>query len=306
MGNATLVIMAAGIGSRYGGAKQIVPVGPCNERIIDYSLYDAWMAGFDRVVFIINHELEADFREVIGDPISHFMDVDYSFQEIGRVPEGYPSYPDRKKPWGTCEAVLGCRELIDGPFAVINADDYYGRHAFALIKDAMDDMAGQTGQYAMVGYHLGNTLTENGHVARGICVVEDGMLKEVTERTHIEKRGDGAEFTEDDGLTWTYLPHETPVSMNFWAFTPDIFPHLDTAFRYFLDHEVQQNPLKIEKYLPNVVGDLLKSGEASVRVMQSPDHWYGVTYKADTPSVVNALAHLTDEGVYNKPLWPQE
>jgi len=304
MGKAALVIMAAGMGSRYGGAKQITSFGPGGERIIDYSLHDAWKAGFGRVVFVINRALEHDFRESVGEPVSRYMDVDYAFQETGEVPDGFAPFDGRKKPWGTCEAVLRCREKVDTPFAVINADDYYGAHAFEKIKGALDGMDGGSGDYAMLAYRVENTLTENGQVARGVCTVENGFLTEVTERTHIERCGEDARFTEDGGESWTAIPRGTLVSMNLWAFTPDIFPHLDSAFRSFLALDAPRDPMKAEVYLPSVVGALLRSGEARVRVLESPDRWYGVTYREDTPSVRAALKRLTDSGVYGEPLWP--
>ncbi|MBR3935066.1 MAG: nucleotidyltransferase, partial [Oscillospiraceae bacterium] len=248
----TLVILAAGIGNRYGGAKQITPVGPCGERIIDFSMYDAYKAGFEKIVFIIRKALEADFREVIGDPVSKFMEVDYVFQEID------PEYAakGRNKPFGTAEAIALCRDHVDGSFAVINADDYYGIHCYSLIGELLDNMTG-TGEYAMIGYRIENTITDKGHVARGVCKTENGMLVEINERTHIEKRGECAEYTED-GENWVPLPAGTPVSMNFWGFTPDIFDHLDAAMAEFKENELPNSPLKAECYLPSVVGELLK------------------------------------------------
>lgn len=293
----TLVILAAGIGNRYGGAKQITPVGPCGERIIDFSMYDAYKAGFEKIVFIIRKSLEADFREVIGDPVSKFMEVDYVFQEID------PEYAGkgRNKPFGTGEAIALCRGHVDGPFAVINADDYYGVHCFRLIGELLDKMDGK-GEYCMMGYHIENTITDKGHVARGVCKTENGMLVEINERTHIEKRGKCAEYTED-GENWVDLPAGTPVSMNFWGFTPDIFDHLDKAMEEFRKNELPENPLKAECYLPNVVGEALAEGKVSVKVQECPDKWYGVTYKEDTPALMEALKKLTDEGNYPSPIW---
>ena len=234
----TLVMLAAGIGNRYGGAKQITPVGPCGERIIDFSMYDAYKAGFEKIVFIIRKSLEKDFREVIGDPISKFMEVDYVFQEID------PEYAEkgRNKPFGTAEAISLCRGHVEGPFAVINADDYYGVHCFKLIGALLDKMEGE-GEYCMMGYRIENTVTDKGHVARGVCRTENGMLLEINERTHIEKRGECAEYTED-GENWVALPEGTPVSMNFWGFTPDVFDHLDKAMEEFRANELLKNPLK--------------------------------------------------------------
>ena len=292
----TLVILAAGIGNRYGGAKQITPVGPCGEKIIDFSIYDAYKAGFEKVVFIIRKSFEEDFREAIGNPVSEFMEVDYVFQEID------PEYAEmgRNKPFGTAEAIAICKGHVDGPFAVINADDYYGNHCFTLMGELLDEMTGE-GNYAMMGYRIENTVTDKGHVARGVCKTEDGMLVEINERTHIEKRGECAAYTED-GKNWVDLPAGTPVSMNFWGFTPDIFEHLDAAMEDFRKNELPKNPLKAECYLPNVVGELLKSKKATVKVRECPDKWYGVTYKEDTPLLMEALKKLTDEGIYPSPI----
>ncbi|MBQ6699999.1 MAG: nucleotidyltransferase [Oscillospiraceae bacterium] len=293
----TLVILAAGIGNRYGGAKQITPVGPCGEKIIDFSMYDAYKAGFEKIVFIIRKSLEADFREVIGDPVSEFMEVDYVFQEID------PEYAEkgRNKPFGTAEAIALCRGHVEGPFAVINADDYYGYHCYALIGDLLEQMDGE-GEYCMIGYRIENTVTDKGSVARGVCRTENGMLCEINERTHIEKRGECAEYTED-GENWVPLSAGTPVSMNFWGFTPDIFDHLDVALEEFRENELLKNPLKAECYLPNVVGKLLEEGKITVKVQECPDKWYGVTYKEDTPALVEALDRLTKEGRYPSPIW---
>lgn len=293
----TLVILAAGIGNRYGGAKQITPVGPCGEKIIDFSMYDAYKAGFEKIVFIIRKSLEADFREVIGDPVSEFMEVDYVFQEID------PEYAEkgRNKPFGTAEAIALCRGHVEGPFAVINADDYYGYHCYALIGSLLEQMDGE-GEYCMMGYRIENTVTDKGSVARGVCRTENGMLCEINERTHIEKRGECAEYTED-GENWVPLSAGTPVSMNFWGFTPDIFDHLDEALEEFRKNELLKNPLKAECYLPNVVGKLLEEGKITVKVQECPDKWYGVTYKEDTPALVEALDRLTKEGRYPSPIW---
>ena len=293
----TLVILAAGIGNRYGGAKQITPVGPRGEKIIDYSMYDAYKAGFEKVVFIIRKNLEADFCEVIGDPVSKFMEVDYVFQEID---EEYAA-KGRSKPFGTAEAIALCRGHVDGPFAVINADDYYGNHCYKLMGEILENMKPE-GDYAMMGYRIENTVTDKGHVARGVCRTENGMLVEINERTHIEKRGDCAEYTED-GENWVALPKGTPVSMNFWGFTPDVFDHLDAALEKFKATELVENPLKAECYLPNVVGEVLREKKVTVKVCECPDKWYGVTYKEDTPALMEALKNLTDEGKYPSPVW---
>ncbi len=294
----TLVILAAGIGNRYGGAKQITPVGPKGEKIMDFSVYDAYKAGFEKVVFIIRRSFESDFKEEVGNKIAKYMEVDYVFQEID------PKYAEmgRNKPFGTTEAIALCRNHVEGPFAVVNSDDYYGSHCFSILGEVLDKMEGP-GEYAMMGYHIQNTVTDKGRVARGVCRTENGMLTEIIERTHIEKRKDCAAFTEDEGKTWTEIPEGTPVSMNFWGFTPDIFDHLDTAMANFRENELPKNPIKAECYLPNVVGSLIKEGKACVFVYECPDKWFGVTYKEDTPSLVEALKSLTDEGVYPSPIW---
>ncbi len=294
----TLVILAAGIGDRYGGAKQITPVGPRGEKIMDFSIYDAWKAGFNKVVFIIRGNLEKNFKEVIGDKVERYMKVDYVFQDID------PEYETlgRKKPFGTAEAIALCRGHVSGPFAVINADDYYGCHCFELIKELMNSMTGKN-KYGMMGYRIENTVTDKGYVARGVCRVENGLLAEINERTRVEKRGACAEYTEDGGETWVPLAPGTPVSMNFWAFTPDIFDYLDAAMAEFKAGELLQNPTGAECYLPNVVGALLREGKATVEVKECPDKWFGVTYKEDTPSLIEALQRLTAEGKYPRPLW---
>lgn len=299
-----LVVMAAGMGSRYGGLKQIDPVGMHGEIIIDYSIHDAYQAGFRRVICIIKEEMEADFREIIGDRISKIMEVQYAYQRSDDLPEGYRVPEGRVKPWGTGHAVLAARELADAPFAVINADDYYGADAFRLIYDFLST-AKDTGKYdyAMVGYILENTLTENGHVARGVCQVADGNLEDVHERTHIEKHGDRTEYTEDDGKTWHLIPEGSTVSMNLWGFTPSVLRELQGEFAAFLDRTIQENPLKGEYFLPTVVNDLVKADKARVKVFRSPDRWYGVTYREDKPVVENAIRSMIAEGKYQENLW---
>lgn len=255
-------------------------------------------SSFKKVVFIIRKSLEKDFREVIGDKVSEYMETDYVFQEVD------PEYEEkgRHKPFGTAEAIALCRGHVDGPFAVINADDYYGCHCFEIIGEFMDKLTGAN-EYGMMGYRIENTLTDKGHVARGVCRIENGFLAEINERTRIEKRGECAEYTEDGGESRVPLPAGTPVSMNFWAFTPDIFDYLDSAMEEFKAGELLSNPTGAECYLPNVVGSLIKNEKVTVRAMESPDKWYGMTYKEDTPSIVEALANLTEEGRYPKPLW---
>ena len=305
MNKPILLVMAAGMGSRYGGLKQIDPVGQCGEIIMDFSIHDAFNAGFRKVVFIIKREMEKDFREVIGNRIEKIMEVQYAFQCIDDLPDGYSVPEGRTKPWGTGHAVLAAREYIDAPFAVINADDYYGVEAFRKIYDFLETAEDDQKQhFAMVGYSLMNTLSEHGHVARGVCSVDEkGMLSGITERTRIEKCDDGAEFTEDDGNTWTSLGEKTIVSMNMWGFTRSLMDGLKADFPKFLDNAIKTNPLKAEYFLPFVVNDLLDEGKADVTVLTSPDKWFGVTYKEDKPIVVAAIKKLTENGVYHSPLW---
>lgn len=300
-----LVIMAAGMGSRYGGLKQIDPVDAYGNKIIDFSIYDAVKAGFEKVIFIIKKDIEKEFRENIGDRLAAFVKVEYVYQELTKIPEGYEVPKGRIKPWGTGHAVLCCKDVIDGPFAVINADDYYGRAAFETIYNRLakaedDDIY----HYAMIGYELYNTLTEHGHVARGICTMDkNGRLLHIHERTRIEKHGETAEYTEDDGKSWTELGKETIVSMNLWGFTGSILRELSSRFTAFLENEVQKNPLKCEYFLPFVVDELLKEGKAEVTVLKSPDRWYGVTYKEDKAAVVEAVKALKRSGLYPETLW---
>ncbi|MCF2555515.1 nucleotidyltransferase family protein [Faecalicatena contorta] len=307
MNKPVLVIMAAGMGSRYGGLKQIDPVDGEGHIIMDFSMFDAKRAGFEKVIFIIKKENEADFKEAVGDRISKYMDVSYAFQELNNIPEGYEVPEGRVKPWGTAHAVLSCIDQIDGPFAVINADDYYGKEAFQLIYDYLashqdDDKY----RYTMVGYELGNTVTDNGHVARGVCSMnENGELIAIHERTRIEKRDGGIAFTEDDGRTWTAVPADTIVSMNMWGFTKSILKEIKEGFPAFLEKGLGENPMKCEYFLPTVVSDLLGEERATVAVLKSADKWYGVTYKEDKPVVVEAIQKMKDAGLYPKHLWEE-
>jgi len=302
-----LVIMAAGMGSRYGGLKQIDPVDAYGNIIMDFSIHDALEAGFEKVVFIIKKAIEEEFKEHVGKRMEKHVQVEYVYQELDKIPEGFEVPAERVKPWGTGHAVLCCKDVIDGPFAVINADDYYGKSAFQTIYDqlmAVED--GEKYQYTMVGYQLYNTLTENGHVARGVCSMdEDGKLVDIHERTKIEKHGETAEYTEDDGATWTPLSKDTIVSMNMWGFTASILKELDQRFSAFLNREVPGNPLKSEYFLPFVVDELLKENKAEVTVLKSTDRWYGVTYKEDKKMVTDAIQALKDQGVYTETLWEE-
>lgn len=300
-----LVIMAAGMGSRYGGLKQIDPVDAQGHIIMDFSIYDAVKAGFEKVVFIIKKENEADFRSCIGDRMEKQIQVEYVFQDINNLPEGFKVPEGRTKPWGTAHAVLSCLPVIDGPFAVINADDYYGQQAFRMIYDFLASHEDKEKyQYTMVGYLLENTLTENGHVARGVCETnEAGKLTEITERVRIEKREDGPAYTEDEGNTWTGLAKDTVVSMNMWGFTKSVLEEIHDRFASFLKASLPENPLKCEYFLPFVVDELIREDKAEVTVLKSRDRWYGITYKEDKPAVMKAIQALKDEGCYPQNLW---
>ena len=298
-----LVVMAAGMSSRYGSLKQIDPVGNHGQLIIDYSIYDAVRAGFERVVFIIKKENDADFRAAIGDRIAKKIPVSYAYQDLSDLPDGF-SVPDgRVKPWGTTHAVLAARDILNGPFAVINADDYYGPEAFRVIYEQLTTHP-EGDEYAMVSYLLGNTVTEHGGVTRGICEVSrDGYLNGITERMGIEKYGSNARFSDDGGATYTELPGSTVVSMNFWGFTGGFIDHAKRMFPQFLAKTVTEDALKGEFYLPAAVAQLLSEGAARVKVLKSGDQWFGVTYREDKPSVMRAIARLTEEGVYPDDLW---
>lgn len=295
-----LVIMAAGMGSRYGGLKQVDPVDAQGHIIIDFSIYDAIEAGFEKVVFIIKKANEKVFKEAIGKRVEKKIQVEYVYQELDKLPEGFQIPEGREKPYGTGHAILCCKDVIDGPFAVINADDYYGKHAYKVIYDYLvNHQDDEKYRYTMVGYALKNTLTDNGHVARGICETDaEGFLTDIHERTHIEKRNGGAAYTEDDGATWNELPMESTVSMNMWGFSESIIKELEQGFQKFLKEELPENPLKGEYFLPFAVDELLQQGKASVKVLTSMDKWYGVTYKEDKEMVVNAIAGLKKSGLY--------
>ncbi|MBR5222895.1 MAG: nucleotidyltransferase [Clostridia bacterium] len=286
----TLVVMAAGMGSRFGGLKQIEPIGPNNEVILDFSAYDAIKAGFTKIVFVIKHEIEADFKKFVGDRISKKVKVEYAFQEVANLPDGFTCPADRVKPWGTAQAVLACKDIVKEPFAVINADDFYGRSAFQKIADFLRE---DSNDYAMVGFRLVNTLTENGHVSRGICEIENGILTSVTERTKIMD----CKYTEDDGETWVPLSPDSVVSMNLWGFGPDLFGYIEDGFKAFLQEKI--NVPKSEYYLPSVVSSLIENGEKQVRVLVAEDKWYGVTYKEDKEMVVKAISDMMNNGLYN-------
>ncbi len=295
-----LVIMAAGMGSRYGGLKQLDPVDPEGHILMDFSIYDAVQAGFEDIIFIIKIETEKEFREKIGDRIARHVRVHYVFQGIDDLPEGFEVPEGRVKPWGTGHAVLSCIYQTEAPIAVINADDYYGKQAFSQIYQYLtthqDD---EKYRYMMVGYELEKTLTENGSVSRGICSMdENGFLTGICERTHIEKQGDRAVYSEDGGKTCVELPLDTTVSMNMWGFSNSILDELQARFPEFLEKGIAKDPLKCEYFLPSVIADLLHEEKATVQVCRSTDQWYGVTYREDKPVVVEAVRRMKQEGLY--------
>ncbi len=303
--NKTLVILAAGMGSRYGGLKQIDPVGPNNSIIIDYSIYDAVKAGFSKVVFIIKEENLEIFKEVIGDKVAEHIAVEYVFQSTDKLPEGFTCPEGRVKPWGTAHAIYCCKDVIDGPFMVINSDDFYGRGAFSVVSKWVDstDFTGTPYKFAMAGYYLKNTLTDNGTVSRGVCEVnEQGKLIDVIERTKIMRVNGKISYTED-GSEWTELPENSVASMNCWCFPPEILGEIERYLVDFLNTEVKENPLKSEFYLPFLVRDLLKENKCEVDVLETVDKWFGVTYKEDKPDVVRSITALVDNGVYPEKLW---
>ena len=296
----TLVILAAGMGSRFGGLKQITAVDDHGHAIIDFSLYDAYRAGFRKVVFIIKHEIEEDFKNAIGRRMEKYFDVKYVFQQLDILPEGYSVPEGRVKPWGTGHAVMCCAGVVDGPFAVINADDFYGPSAYSTLYDFLKEDRAEN-EHAMVAYELRKTVTENGSVARGICSVENGYLTDVVERTHIEKRGDDAAFTED-GVNFVPVSGDVPVSMNFWGFGKSMLRELQDRFPAWLDENLPKNPLKCEYFLPFVANSIIKEGRGSVRILNCHETWHGITYKEDMDSVVNYLAELRRQGVYPEAL----
>ena len=302
-----LVVMAAGMGSRYGGLKQIDPVGCEGEAILDYSLFDAHEAGFDTAVIIIKEAIKKDFMETVGARLQKApMEIRYAYQELEKLPTSYTVPEGRTKPWGTCHAVVCAREAIgDAPFAVINADDYYCKAAFKEIYNYLSAHADDDKyRYCMVGYELGKTVTDNGSVARGVCQVNgEGFLESVVERTKIEKQADGVIRFTEDGSTWMCLPEKTTVSMNMWGFTPSFAAESEARFPAFLDKALAENPMKGEYFLPSTVSALLAEDKATVKMLYSPDKWYGVTYAADKPVVVAALKTMTEQGLYPDGLW---
>ena len=304
MSEPVLIVMAAGIGSRYGGLKQIEPVGPDGEIILDYSVYDARQAGFGKIVFVINREMELAFRQRIDQTIGKYCETDYVYQDLNHLPDGFQVPEGREKPWGTAHAVLSCKDIVESAFAVINADDFYGRTAFhalaAYLRQAKTQKA--LNEFCMVGYKLKNTLTEHGYVSRGICSVDQqGQLIEVCERTRIMKIDGEIKYSEDD-TTWFEIPEDSVVSMNIWGFTSGLFGELGDRFARFLT-ENRGNLSSVEYFLPEVVNQLVEEGKASVQVLPTQEHWFGVTYPEDVIWVKNAVQALIDNGVYPKKLW---
>lgn len=297
----TLLVLAAGMGSRYGGLKQLDPLGPNGETIMDYSVYDAIKAGFGKVVFVIREDFEKDFREKVLSKYEGVVPTEVVFQALDKLPEGYTCPADRTKPWGTNHAVLMGKEAIKEPFAVINADDFYGRDAFRVIAEELQRPHDRKGDYCMVGFRVGNTMTENGSVARGVCQTKEGLLTSVVERTAISyDNNHNIVFTDENGEVQTLEPN-TPVSMNLWGFTPDYFDYSEREFKKFLDRDI--NTPKAEFFIPLCIDTLINSKEATVKVLDTDSKWFGVTYSADRPGVVEKFAELHREGVYPTPLF---
>ena len=297
----TLVVLAAGMGSRYGGLKQIDPVGPSGEIVMDYSVFDARRTGFNHVVCVIRKSIEQEFRAAVSSRFERALPVELVFQELDDLPSGLAAPAERQKPWGTAHAVWACRNAMHTPFAVINADDFYGRHSYALLAQCLRGLPPDAARYAMTGFTLRNTLSEHGSVARGICRLnETGELKSVVEHPKIEQRADGQRSQADDGA-WRPLTGDETVSMNLWGFNPTIFPHLENALKNFLKTSAGQP--KAECYLPAVVDDLIRRDAARVQVLKTPDHWLGVTYTADKPVVVEGIRGLVARGEYPASLW---
>lgn len=297
-----LVVLAAGMGSRYGGLKQIDPIGPNGEIILEFSIYDAIQAGFKKVVFIIKKAIEADFKEAIGNKISKFCEVNYVYQELDKLPSDCTLPEGREKPWGTSHAIMCCKDVIDAPFAVINADDYYGQSAFSSLYDFLIKND-EKNTYAMVGYVLENTVSKHGSVARGVCHSKDGKLTNVQELTKIEVHGECIEHTLDNGETWEELPKESLVSMNMWAFKEEVIEKFEQRFHSFYEQEVSKNPMKAEDLIPIEIGKMLQEKEIEVVMLSSKDKWYGITYQEDKPLVKEGITKLLKEGKYPIPLW---
>ena len=297
----TLYVLAAGMGSRYGSLKQMDGLGPNGETIMDYSIFDALRAGFGKVVFVIRKSFDKEFREKIVSKYENHIPVEVVYQELDNLPTGFELHPDRQKPWGTNHAVMMAKDVIKEPFAVINADDFYGKESYAILAEQLNKMTGQQNHYCMVGYRLSNTLSESGAVARGVCETDaNDFLKSVVERTHIERK-DGKIQYKDAEDYWYELPENTPVSMNMWGFTPDYFEHSEKYFINFLEANVGNH--KAEYFIPLMVDHLITNKTADVKVLDTPSKWFGVTYAEDRPTVVEKIQNLVDKGEYPTPLW---
>jgi hypothetical protein len=297
----TLFVLAAGMGSRYGGLKQLDGLGPNGETIMDYSIYDAIQAGFGKIVFVIRQSFEKDFQEIVVDKFKNLVETSLVFQDISKVPDGCTYRPDREKPWGTNHAVLMGKDVIKEPFAVINADDFYGQESFSILADFLRSVEGKKNEYCMIGYRVGNTLSESGAVSRGVCVVdENNNLQNVVERTHIEEKAGTIIYFDEKGEECP-LEQNTPVSMNMWGFTPDYFEYSETYFKDFLAENGQQ--LKSEFYIPLAVNNLIVEGKASCKVLDTPSKWFGVTYAEDRPQVVLKINDLIKKGIYPEKLF---
>ena len=298
----TLLVLAAGMGSRYGGLKQLDGIGPNGETIMDYSIYDAILSGFGKVVFVIRHDFEKDFKDKVLSKYENHIPTEVVFQSIDKLPEGYVPNQERVKPWGTNHAVLMGKNVINEPFAVINADDFYGYDSFKTLAEALKSMCDKKNEYCMIGFHVGNTLSESGEVSRGICnITSDGLLATVTERHHIKRRDGHVSYVDDNDGKEYNLDDDALVSMNMWGFTPDYFEYSEKAFIEFLDKN--KNELKAEFYIPSMVNELITTGVASVKVYGTKSSWFGVTYAADKPAVMANIANLIKNGVYPNELF---
>jgi len=297
----SLLVLAAGMGSRYGGLKQIDPLGPNGETIMDYSIYDAIQAGFGKIFFVIRHSFEQEFRERFLDKFEKTVEVEVLFQELDSLPKGFVADPQRERPFGTNHAVLMAKDAIKEPFAIINADDFYERESFEVMAKHLQTLKGKTNEYCMVGYAIGNTLSENGTVNRGVCTTDkNNMLVSIQERYHIECVGSRVQYKDEHGVE-VELDEKTPVSMNFWGFTPDYFDYSEEAFKKFLKEN--EGNIKAEFGIPTMVNELIQSGKVQIKVLDTPSKWFGVTYSDDRPQVVMEINSLVRKGVYPQKLW---
>lgn len=297
----TLVVLAAGMGSRYGGLKQIDPMGPSGETILDYSVFDALRAGFSKVVFIIRPDFEADFRNNVSSKFEHLVDVEYAFQTLDKLPSGWSVPAGREKPWGTTHAILCAADVVKENFAVINADDFYGQESYAVLNNELSSVDSFANTFSMVGFTLRNTLSDHGSVARGVCTTnENGLLTHIDEMTNLSREGSGALYTRDDGSVLS-LTGDEPVSMNMWGFTPRLFDHLDRVFQEFL--RTSGTELKSECFIPLTVGQLITEKHVTCKVLRSNSTWFGVTYKEDKEIVQGSIAALVEKGKYPQSLW---